>query len=411
MKVAQITTDLAMGIDVCGCSVQDFVEQFLNDKRSYIRGEMEGKIDGGKRSITKERYQLIEGKLRNYFIPFLGATTGASSLTPKHFAKWDLWRKLNPAGVGKKKTEPKQSTLSEEMTLIREVWSWGIKDGFIRQSLKKPFDGYNLVEDEKVRRTTWELPQWNEFVKRERVWFEQEQRTEDQDRIWESFIAHQLIFILACSGLRPKEWSLLKWRDVSIFDIEDSVDENEKLGAEMSIHKATKTGQRKAYCRGGIYFQRIFDKTKFKALNDYVFTDLKGKRLETEWFSEIFNGQGKCNGLMEHTGMYQLTGEHFVPYCLRHFYASQSIYNGVPEDVIADNMGITKIRLNRSYKHCFMRLRTKDLFRRTGSQMPIKNMRTFGIGEYAFYRGTQNQQVPSSGTRSSKYGLFFSDKV
>ena len=59
--------------------------------------------------------------------------------------------------------------------------------------------------------------------------------------------------------------------------------------------------------------------------------------------------------------MYQLTGEHFVPYCLRHFYASQSIYNGVPEDVIADNMGITKIRLNRSYKHCFMRLRTKKI--------------------------------------------------
>ena len=33
MNVAQITTDLAMGIDVCGRSVQDFVEQFLYDKR------------------------------------------------------------------------------------------------------------------------------------------------------------------------------------------------------------------------------------------------------------------------------------------------------------------------------------------------------------------------------------------
>ena len=98
--------------------------------------------------------------------------------------------------------------------------------------------------------------------------------------------------------------------------------------------------------------------------------------------------------------------------CIRDsFYASQSIYNGVPEDVIADNMGIAKIRLNRSYKHCFMRLRTKDLFRRTGSQSPIKNMRTFGIGEYAFYRGTKNKQVPSSGTKSRRYGLFFSDKV
>ena len=143
-------------------------------------------------------------------------------------------------------------------------------------------------------------------------------------------------------------------------------------------------------------------------MNDYVFTDLKGKRLETEWFSEIFNGQGKCNGLMEHTGMYQLTGEHFVPYCLRHFYASQSIYNGVPEDVIADNMGITKTRLNRSYKHCFLRVRTKRLFSQKGSQVPIKQMRTFGTGQYAFFTGTMKQKDPSSSQKSRKLGLSLS---
>tara|TARA_B100000579_G_C22773994_1_gene825577 strand:- start:173 stop:337 length:165 start_codon:yes stop_codon:yes gene_type:complete len=51
----------------------------------------------------------------------------------------------------------------------------------------------------------------------------------------------------------------LKWKDVNLFDIENAVDEYEKLGAEMSIHEATKTGYRKAYCRGGIYFQNIFE--------------------------------------------------------------------------------------------------------------------------------------------------------
>ena len=78
----------------------------------------------------------------------------------------------NPVGVGKKASVPKQSTISEEMTLFREVWNWGIKEGFIRQSLKKPFDGYNLVEDEEVRRQTWELTEWNEFIKREKKYLE-----------------------------------------------------------------------------------------------------------------------------------------------------------------------------------------------------------------------------------------------
>ena len=117
----------------------------------------------------------------------------------------------------------------------------------------------------------------------------------------------------------------MKWKDVSIFDNEVSVDEDDKLGAEMTTHPSTKTGQRQAYCTEGIYFQNIFEKTKFKSKNDWIFSDLEGNRLEPDWFSEIFNGEGKCNGLIDFTDQYKLTGKHLVPSCLRHFYASQSI--------------------------------------------------------------------------------------
>ena len=408
-KVLDIMADLKLGVDVCGRSVEQMIYSFLEDKKSNVRGDLIGKKEGGKKSITIQRYKLVEHKLKNYFIPFIGSSTISTNLTPKSFDKWDKWRMANPKGSGKKKQPPKQSTIADEMSLFREVWNWGIKEGFIRQSLKKPFDGYNLVEDEKVRRDTWELPEWNEFIKRECHWFEVEQNSENQVRIWDSFIAHQLIRICACSGLRPKEWSLLKWKDVNLFDIENGLDENEKFGAEMSIHKATKTGYRKAYCTGGIYFQNIYEKTKFKGKNDWIFSDLEGKRLETNWFSDIFNGEGKCNGLMDFTDQYKLTGKHLVPYCLRHFYASQSIYNGVPEHIIADNMGITKARLNKSYKHCFLRLQTKALFSKSGTQSPINNMRSLGTGEYAFFMGSRNKKVPSSRNKSSKIGLFLSD--
>ena len=333
-KVLDIMADLKLGVDVCGRSVEQLIYSFLEDKKSYVRPEMMGKKEGGKKSITLERYENIAGRLRNYFIPFLGSSTISTNLTPKSFDKWDKWRMENPKGSGKKKVAPKQSTISEEMTLFREVWNWGIKEGFIRQSLKKPFDGYNLVEDEKERRETWTLPEWNEFLKRETEWYKLEQNSEDQVRVWHSFIAHQLIRILASAGLRSKEWSLLKWKDVIEFDIENPVDENEKLGIEMSIHPSTKTGHRKAYCAGAIYFKNIYEKTKFKGKNDWIFSDLEGKRLQTDWFSDIFNGEGKCNGLMDFTDQYKLTEKHLVPYCLRHFYASQSIYNGVPEHIL-----------------------------------------------------------------------------
>ena len=408
-KVVSISADLQLGVDVCGRSVQQMIDVFLEEKQCYVRGHLVGRKEGGRKSITIERYENIAGKLRNYFIPFVGSSFISTNLTPKSFDKWDKWRMENPKGSGKKKVAPKQSTIAEEMTLFREVWNWGISEGFIRASLKKPFDGYNLVEDEKVRRETWTLPEWNEFLKRESEWYKLEQNSEDQVRVWHSFIAHQLIRILASSGLRSKEWSLLKWKDVIEFDIENPVDENEKLGIEMSIHPSTKTGHRKAYCTGAIYFKNIYERTKFKRKNDYVFTDLNGKRLEPKWLSEIFNGEGKCNGLIGFTDQYKLTGKHLVPYCLRHFYATQSIYNGVSQQIIADNMGISMSRLKKSYKHCFLRVQTNHLFKKSDTQNPINNTRSFGTGEYAFFMGSRNKKVPTSRNKSKKIGLFLSD--
>ena len=72
-------------------------------------------------------------------------------------------------------------------------------------------------------------------------------------------------------------------------------------------------------------------------------------------------------------------------------------------------MGITKTRLNRSYKHSFGRLQTKQLFAKTGTQSPINNMRSLGTGQYAFCMGSRNKKVPSSRNKSRKIGLFLSD--
>ena len=78
----------------------------------------------------------------------------------------------------------------------------------------------------------------------------------------------------------------------------------------------------------------------------------------------------------------------------RHFYATQSIYNGVSQQIIADNMGISMSRLNKSYKHCFLRVQTNHLFKKSDTQNPINNMRSFGTGEYAFFMGVKKQKSP-----------------
>lgn len=68
------------------------IYSFLEDKKSYIRGDFIVKKEGGKKSITIQRYKLVEHKLKNYFIPFIVSSTISTNFTPKSFDKWDKWR-------------------------------------------------------------------------------------------------------------------------------------------------------------------------------------------------------------------------------------------------------------------------------------------------------------------------------
>lgn len=53
------------------------------------------------------------------------------------------------------------------------------------------------------------------------------------------------------------------------------MDEYANIGAKITTDPSTKTLQRQAHCTGGIYFQNIYEKTKFKGKNDWIFADLE----------------------------------------------------------------------------------------------------------------------------------------
>ena len=64
--------------------------------------------------------------------------------------------------------KPKAVTNQNEMGIIREIWKWGMENGFITFSPKLPFHGENLITDDKVRRDTWEAHEWLKTTREER---------------------------------------------------------------------------------------------------------------------------------------------------------------------------------------------------------------------------------------------------
>ena len=199
--------------------------------------------------------------------------------------------------------------------------------------------------------------EWKEFLDRESDWYALEQNSEDENRVWESFVAHQLIQICACSGLRPKEWSLLKWKDVKDYPNPYSIDEDDKWAIEMKIHPSTKTGAREVNAMGGEFARRVYEKSPHRKKDDCLLCHLDGSEFTTKQFR---------------TWVYRMTiftdenkrwGKPFQPYGLRHYYATTRLQNGTSQYALCKNMGVTEPYLRKHYSKYLNRLATKELMK------------------------------------------------
>jgi len=351
--VLELRVQLKQGGSVLPLPVEELVERFLKTKQSRVRGEWEGKQDAGLKSITKGRYELIAGKLRNYLVPFLGAKTDARNVPHSKWQEWETWRvESKHSRTGGK---PKASTIQNEMGVIRECWKWGMRQQLIPFSPQLPFQNENLVTDDKVRRETWEPHEWNSFARRVREWLK-EQQALPQEEFWDAWVAYQMLFFLSNCGMRVGELVKVKRKDVQFFQRETS-QAHKTLCALVQVHPSTKTGAREVNAMGGVFARRVWEKSKFKTKDDFLFCHLDGTPFTTKQFREQFRR------MVAFTKEEERTGKHLVPYALRHFYASIRLQHGTTRSALCENMGVTEPYLRKHYSHYFTRLATADLMK------------------------------------------------
>ena len=122
--------------------------------RSPSGDTWEGKEEAGRRSITKERWGLIEGKLQLHGA-FPGSEDGHQEHPLNKWMEWEAWRREQT-----RHGKPKADTIANEMGIIREFWRWAMENSYIPLAPKLPFHDENLITDDKVRRDTWEAAEW-----------------------------------------------------------------------------------------------------------------------------------------------------------------------------------------------------------------------------------------------------------
>ena len=355
-EVLELKVVLKNGGSVLPLSVEDLVEKFLQTKRALIRGEWEGKEDAGRKSITKERYALIAGKLRNYLVPFLGSKSDARSIPNSKWKEWETWR------VESKHTRtggrPKAITIQNEMGMIRECWKWGMENSHIPFSPKLPFQNENLVTDDKMRRETWEPQEWNSFARRVREWLKQQQEL-PQEEFWDAWVAYQMLFFLSNCGMRVGELVKVRRKDIRFYQRNSGKrgQDGTMLCCLVQVHKSNKTGAREVNAMGGLFARRVWDKSEHRRKDDFLFCHLDGTPFTTKQFRTQFRK------MIAFTKEEERTGKHLVPYGLRHFYASIRLQHGTSRSALCENMGCTEPYLRKHYSHYLNRLATADLMK------------------------------------------------
>ena len=345
---------LKHGGTVLPCTAEKLVSRFLQYKKSLVRGKLQSKHEGGDRSITNERYILIEGKLRNYFLGFLGKNTDVRKVSLNRWSKWEQWRIAN--NTRPELGRPKAITVKNEKGMIREIWNWAMKEQYIPHHPKLPFEGENLKSDDKVRRDTWETHEWSSFARKLRDWLNTMDHKNPND-CWDAWVSYQMVFFFANTGLRLGEGVLIKNKDIQIYEKNDASNDLKKLCCLINVHPSTKTGARTVNGMGGEFAKRVYEKSKFKSNNDFLFCHLDGTPFTTKQFRTWFQR------MIAFTNENERWGKRFQPYGLRHFYATTRLQNGTSMEALCKNMGVKQTYLNKHYSHYLTRLASDDLMK------------------------------------------------
>ncbi len=164
-----------------------------------------------------------------------------------------------------------------------------------------------------------------------------------------------MLFFLSNNGMRVGEVVKVKRKDIQFYQRKGASQKN--LCAFVQVHPSTKTGAREVNAMGGEFAKRVYDKSTFKNKGDFLFCHLDGTAFTTKQFRTWFNR------MITFTNENERWGKKFLPYGIRHFYATIRLQNGTSRTALCENMGVTEPYLRKHYSHYLTRLATEDLMK------------------------------------------------
>lgn len=267
------------GKRVFGVNVEELIDLFLAEKKKDVENKY----------ITEGRWLIIRTYLK-HFASFIGQNTSVSSLDNQSCYDYAEWRRKQKGGA-------KDVTIKNEKATINAM---------MKYAHKKRFTDFEVFEFRKVgknqnaleRRDTFDDNEYEQIRAFLRSWVAKKNNKDTEIRIRRMMI-RDMFFAASNTILRIGELVNLRWSD--ILEYEDSRDKIGHLITLVTIRVRSQTSkvrkERVVTVRGGEYFRRWHNVSKYTKANDFFFTNEKGddrilKREIYEFWKEIMDGAG-----------------------------------------------------------------------------------------------------------------------
>lgn len=317
----KIRSDLSSGRKIFGLKLCELVNAYLEYREKHVNVG----------SITHGRLATMKSQM-NHLLDYKGENTKFSELDRKSLFDYLYYRRQEGA---------QDVTIRNEQATFNAMARWGYENGLC----DIPKFEFDVIRIQEVgRRGTFTLDEYNNLTMVMRDWVSK-QKARDPEIRKERLLIRDFILILSNTFMRIGEARQLRWKDVFTTDYlkDNGKTQLVHLKVRPEISKTRK--QREIITRGGRYFDRIRERSKFTEPEDYVFSEITGSKQFSK--TKLYAFWKELMDLIE----MPYRERNITYYSLRHFGITMRLIAGVSIWDVSKIAGTGVVYIEQHYGH------------------------------------------------------------
>lgn len=343
-------------------TIAEMTKLFLAKKKSEISSAPHT-------GVTPETYRVLKNRCQK-LVDYLGADTRVDHVKRNAFDRYEQWRK---DGFGGKVPRTKTTIKTELSTFNSILKIVAVKEKRIISNTPDIPEIKIPRKEAKHRRNHFRDDELKILLQTIGGWKE-EKMSRHSAGIHRKMIACAIELMLN-SGIRVGAIKKIRWRDIRI-NQKDSRQQQKLYRIVTVPPENNKTGKEyECNCEIAIIIERLRKLSSFTSQSDLLFCNQNdGNAFSSRIWADCWNEVIKRSGLEKDTG------RRFSYYSLRHTYATISLANKVPLQLLASNMDTSTKYIQDHYYHHEPESLTTELnpIKRTRAMTADEMMSTYG---------------------------------